>query len=611
MGSYSVLFLIVFVLHHDFSLPSPAPNIVFVLIDDVGWADFNYNTGGKSAIPTPNIDRLAGEGLKLKSHYVQSTCTPSRAALMTGRYAVNTGLPFAMFPGSVAGLPEDMPTMPQLLRQAGYAAHMVGKWHLGHSQWKQTPVGRGFESHTGSFMWDLESYTKLMWRNPFKVLGADWAKSLENGSYIHMTEPRHATIAITDEAVNRMKEHKNDKPLFLYVSYNAAHSPLQPEPDWIAECSHIPHLWRRQFCGMVVGLDKAIGTLVQEARKSLGENTVFVVTPDNGASVWFGGLNEPLRSGKLTPFEGGVRVPAFAVDLSGKYVMTGGKEHSYMFHISDWLPTFLSWAGASHLVDGLDLDGMNQAVGLKNNTIIRKEVLLELFTSTESHDGTYSASFRKGNYKIIQGNIRDSHWYSEPSQDRVATTDEGIYPRILENFVRLMEFIFGNGPCDIFIHGMALNVLLFNKYVEDNGVKTMVFDLERDPEERVDISGTHPKVTRNLVEAIQEHKHKRPYHYRYWMVNPSWVDSFTPGDCSNQPLVSPGQCKFAHPWLDDSVDLKDEEGLGLENNMDATRAELRNMLLLLLSFSIILAFMLLKLCWLIIKRGRGGKEKQN
>merc|ERR1712215_603714 len=156
------------VMSSDFS----KPNIIYILVDDVGWADFNYNIDGQSPIPTPNIDKLAGEGLKLKSHYVHSTCTPSRAALMTGRYASNTGLPFAMFPGSVAGLPDDMATMPQLLRHAGYSAHMVGKWHIGHAQWKQTPVGRGFESHTGSFMWDLESYSKLMWRNPIDILAA-------------------------------------------------------------------------------------------------------------------------------------------------------------------------------------------------------------------------------------------------------------------------------------------------------------------------------------------------------------------------------------------------------------------------------------------------------
>merc|ERR1711970_89097 len=98
------------------------------------------------------------------------------------------------------------------------------------------------------------------------------------------------------------KEQQSDKPLFLYVSFNAAHSPLQPEPEWEAECSHIPHLWRRQYCGMVVGLDRAINRLVEEAKNILGDNTVIITTPDNGGSVWFGGLNSPLRSGKLTPF---------------------------------------------------------------------------------------------------------------------------------------------------------------------------------------------------------------------------------------------------------------------------------------------------------------------
>ena len=105
-----------------------------------------------------------------------------------------------------------------------------------------------------------------------------------------------------------MSEHKTgnekEKPLFLYVSYNAAHSPLQSEPEWEIECSHIPHLWRRQFCGMMVGLDKNINVLVNNAKKTLGENTVVVFSSDNGGSPWFGGLNAPLRAGKMTPFEG-------------------------------------------------------------------------------------------------------------------------------------------------------------------------------------------------------------------------------------------------------------------------------------------------------------------
>ena len=164
------------------------PNIVMVVLDDVGWADLSYNVGGEATIPTPNIDALAGAGVRLRSHYVHPSCTPSRAALMTGRYAHNTGLSFAMFPGSVAGLPPDMATLPQLLREAGYAAHMVGKWHLGHAQWAQTPVGRGFQSHVGSLMWDLESYTKNLWRSPVIFEGKDWGRYQEDGSFTHFQE---------------------------------------------------------------------------------------------------------------------------------------------------------------------------------------------------------------------------------------------------------------------------------------------------------------------------------------------------------------------------------------------------------------------------------------
>ena len=182
-----------------------APNVVFVLMDDVGWADFGYNTDGLSLIPTPNLDELADQGLKLKNHYVHSSCTPSRAALMTGRYSANVGLPCAIFPCSVAGLDDSYPTMPQLMRGAGYSAHMVGKWHVGHSQWKQTPVGRGFESHVGSYMWSLEYFSKLMWRDVSKPLAVDWGRHFENGTSEYFAEHRHTTVALTDEAINRMK----------------------------------------------------------------------------------------------------------------------------------------------------------------------------------------------------------------------------------------------------------------------------------------------------------------------------------------------------------------------------------------------------------------------
>ena len=122
---------------------------------------------------------------------------------------------------------------------------------------------------------------------------------------------------------------------------------------------------------------------------------------------------------KLTPFEGGTRVPGFVVDLSKKYAMTGGTEMDKMIHISDWMPTFLSWAGAKDSYKDLSLDGMDQTRALKKDKKVRDEVLIELFTEKESHDKTYSAGYRKGNYKFIQGNIKDPNWYSEPTVDNL------------------------------------------------------------------------------------------------------------------------------------------------------------------------------------------------
>ena len=122
-------------------------------------------------------------------------------------------------------------------------------------------------------------------------------------------------------------------------------------------------LRRRQFCGMVVGLDHAIDKIAKEALDILGDDTVIVVSSDNGGSVWFGGMNAPFRSGKLNPFEGGVRVPAFAIDLSKdkKYLGKEGREFKNIMHISDWLPTFLSWSESSDLAKNIEFDGIDQS----------------------------------------------------------------------------------------------------------------------------------------------------------------------------------------------------------------------------------------------------------
>jgi len=457
-------------------------------------------------------------------------------------------------------------------------------------------------------MWDLESYTKLMWRNPLQAIGADWVVEHENGSWIHKAEPRHATEAITEEAIVRMREHrerKEEKPLFLYVSYNAAHSPLQPEEEDLAKCGHIKNLWRRQFCGMVVGLDRGIARLVSETELILGPNTVVVVTPDNGGSVWFGGLNAPLRSGKLTPFEGGVRVPAIALDLSGKRVKGGGKL-DHLVHISDWLPTFLDWANAS-TSPHLGLDGVSQTATLIGGKAARTEVLLELFSSDQSHDGSESAAFRAGRFKLIDGHMRDPHWYREPTEDKVATSDTSLLPRILELIVRGFEWVFDNGPCDP-VHIILMNSVLFNQYKSKRTQsRVMLFDIENDPEEREDISNQHPHIVKDLKARIEKIRAKMPASPRYWMVSPNWTQAFLPGDCHGQYVLAKKHCRFAHHWLPESANLTDEEALGLENGF---RVRLREDGLLVTFIILLILVALASLAIVMCCKSSNGKRNK-
>ena len=161
-------------------------------------------------------------------------------------------------------------------------------------------------------MWDCDYFTKQMYDKPWnQPLMIDWTREFPNGSYAHYAEPRHSTQAISEEAVDVIKahaSHKTEKRLFLYVSYTAGHSPLQPLLNDQNKCKHIPHLWRQQFCGLVVGLDEGIYTVTEAAEHFLGRNTLVIVSSDNGGSPWFGGLNTPLRGSKMTPFEGGIKV---------------------------------------------------------------------------------------------------------------------------------------------------------------------------------------------------------------------------------------------------------------------------------------------------------------
>ncbi|CAM9421039.1 unnamed protein product, partial [Ectocarpus fasciculatus] len=404
------------------------PNIVVVLADDMGYSDVGYHaTGG--LVPTPFIDALSSTGIRFNRHYVQPVCTPTRAALMTGRYAANTGLVWPMVPGCPAGLPNDMDTLPRALKREGYRTYMSGKHHLGHAQWRQTPPGIGFDEFVGCYI-----YKKQMYENAWRPLTLDWVRAFGNRSYEHFAEPRHATQAITEEAQRMVAAHRErhgNQPLFLYVAYTAAHSPLQPMPEHEQPCAHIKHLWRRQFCGMVVGLDEGMRNLTKTVLAELGSDTVLVFSSDNGGSTWFGGLNAPFRGGKSTPLEGGVRVPAFAVDFSedGRYLGEGGWAYDGMVHVSDWFPTLLSVAGGdSRPLTAAGGDGIDMARALRRRDQggHRHETLLEMYDAKDFIYNESLVSYLLGDMKLIEGVIRDPMYYYESERDCINSTDTSL-----------------------------------------------------------------------------------------------------------------------------------------------------------------------------------------
>jgi len=360
----SILALVGFVWTSAFA-QAEKPNIVFIMADDLGNADLGYRG---SDIKTPNIDKLAKEGVQLESFHAGPVCTPSRAALMTGRYPMRYGLQtLVIFPSHTYGLPTDERTLPQALKQAGYQTMMVGKWHLGHADKKFWPQNRGFDHFYGNLVGEVDYFTKE--RGGL----VDWQR---NGKFF--TEKGYYTTLIGDEAVRLINKQDKDKPFFLYFASLAPHAPYQAtKADQDRYASTIKDPTRRTYAAMVTSLDDQVGRIVAALEKrGLRENTLIIFSSDNGgprSAVVASGAhskeeraaggvkqeslpanNGILRGGKGSLYEGGVRTPTI-FNWPAKL-----KPHvvNEPLHMVDIMPTALALAGAKASPDK-PLDGKN------------------------------------------------------------------------------------------------------------------------------------------------------------------------------------------------------------------------------------------------------------
>ena len=331
------------------------PNIVIILADDLGYADLGYRGG---QVKTPNIDKLAAEGVRLESFYGMPVCTPARAALMTGRYPMRYGLQtLVIFPSHTYGLPTDERTLPQALKDAGYQTYMVGKWHLGHADKKFWPQNRGFDYFYGNVMGEVNYFT----RERGGVI--DWQR---NGTFLK--EQGYYTTLIGNEAVKLIERQDPSKPFFLYFASLAPHAPYQVPEEYLNRYADIQDKQRRAYCAMISCLDDQVGRIVAALdKKGIRDNTLIFFASDNGGATsgMFARVRKAkksvrtrkaalsnrrrlrlpmveLRGGKGSLHEGGVRVPAF-FNWPGKLKPRVVNEP---LHMVDIMPTLLALAGA-------------------------------------------------------------------------------------------------------------------------------------------------------------------------------------------------------------------------------------------------------------------------
>ncbi|KAH8259685.1 hypothetical protein KR026_008766 [Drosophila bipectinata] len=344
------------------STTSSKPNILIILIDDMGMNDVSFH--GSNQILTPNIDALAYNGVLLNKHYVPNLCTPSRATLLTGKYPIHTGMQhWVIITDEPWGLPKKERLMPELFREAGYSTHLVGKWHLGFWRQDLTPTMRGFDHHYGYYNGYIDYYdhqVRLLGKNYSP--GLDFRKDFEpnpkaNGTY--------ATEAFTSEAKRIIEEHDKSKPLFMVLSHLAVHTgnednPMQAPEEEVAKFLHIKDPKRRTYAGMISSLDKSVGQTIRALKDNdMLNNTIVLLYSDNGAPTVGihsnAGSNYPYRGQKESPWEGGIRsVGALWSPLLKKQ----GYVSNQAIHAIDWLPTLAAAAGVS-LPQDLQLDGQN------------------------------------------------------------------------------------------------------------------------------------------------------------------------------------------------------------------------------------------------------------
>jgi arylsulfatase A-like enzyme len=372
------------------------PNVVVIVADDLGYGDIGVH-GGKD-IPTPAIDSIAKNGVRFTDAYVSAPyCSPTRAGFLTGRYQQRFGHEFNIGPAGYEdhGLPLGETTLVSRLKSAGYRTGAFGKWHQGTAD-RFHPMARGFDEFFG-FLHGGHNYFAA---GPAESPVLDGKRPVEKVAYL--------TDDFADRAVSFIERHRT-QPFFVYLAFNAVHTPMQATETYLKRFAHLPEGSRRTYASMLSAMDDGIGRTLKALRDNkLEENTLVVFFSDNGGPTIFGGVNgstnTPLRGSKRQVFEGGIRVPLM-MQWPGR--LPRGRIDARPVIQLDVLPTAL--AAASIPIDPKwQLDGVNLLPFL-----LEKEKLTD-----QVHDTLYwrlggMMAIRKGDWKLLK--YDDKAFVADPS----------------------------------------------------------------------------------------------------------------------------------------------------------------------------------------------------